>query len=329
MAERAAVLVMAYGTPKALDDVEAYYTDIRGGKPPSPERLAELTERYRAIGGRSPLLEITFAQARGISERAGVPSVVGQKHAAPFITDAIGTLADAGVERAIGLVLAPHYSSMSVGDYARRAERAAEEHRWGGRLDMVDSWHLERGYISWLAARVQEALRRVPPEVRDRTTVVFTAHSLPARILDAGDPYPRQLHETGHAVAARARLRRWRVAWQSAGRTAAPWLGPDILEVLDALAEEGARGVVVCPCGFVADHLEILYDLDIEAAGRARSLGLSLERTASPNDDPAFLDVLAAVVRRHLDRPGRGGEARAESALEGPVAGRRGSDRRA
>lgn len=297
---RRGVLVMAYGTPRSLDDVEAYYTDIRHGRPPPPELLDELTARYRAIGG-SPLYQITLAQAKGIEERIGVPAYLGQKHAPPFISDAIRALAADGVERAVGLVLAPHYSTMSIGDYRRRAERAARDAGWRGRLDVVASWHLEPGYVDFLAGAVTDARAALPDDARDGAVVLFTAHSLPAKVLASGDPYASQLQETADAVAARASLARWRVAWQSAGRTEVPWIGPDVLEVVDEVARDGAPALVVCPCGFVADHLEVLYDVDVEAAAAAERAGIALTRTRMPNDDPAFLDVLADVVRRALD----------------------------
>ena len=295
------VLVMAYGTPKGIDDVEAYYTDIRHGRPPSPEQLEELTARYRAIGGKSPLLEITQAQARGISERTGARAYVGQKHAAPFIGDAVAQMSSDGIERAVGLVLAPHFSSMSIGDYARRAEGAARETGWEGHLRMIESWHVEPAFIDLLAGYCKDALGSLPAAAHDRTTFVFTAHSLPASIVDKGDPYPDQLRETGAAIAAQLGLERWQIGWQSAGRTAQEWLGPDVLEILEHLASDGEQGVIVCPCGFVADHLEVLYDLDIEAKQRAAELGIEFARTRSPNDDPAFLDMLAGVVARALE----------------------------
>lgn len=293
-----AVLVMAYGTPKGLDDVEAYYTDIRRGRPPSAEQLQELTDRYRAIGGRSPLLEITQKQANGIAERLGIRAYVGQKHAAPFIPDAIGAMKEAGVSNAVGLVLAPHFSSMSIGDYARRVAAATESAGWDGRVEMIESWHREPAFIDLLAGYCADALGAIPAPARDETTFVFTAHSLPASIVANGDPYPEHLRETAEAVAKRNDLQRWRVGWQSAGRTEQEWLGPDVLEVMEELAGAGERGVVVCPCGFVADHLEVLYDLDIEAARRAGELGISFARTRSPNDDPAFLDMLSDLVAR-------------------------------
>jgi protoporphyrin/coproporphyrin ferrochelatase len=302
MTGKQGVLLMAYGTPRGLDDIEAYYTDIRHGRPPTDEALKELTDRYRAIGGKSPLLEITQAQARGIEQKlSGVSVYIGQKHAAPFIRDAVQQMAEDGIERAVGLVLAPHYSSMSVGDYARRATTAADEVGWTGKLQMVESWHLASGYIDLLVDRVHDAQARLSSGAREWSTVVFTAHSLPESILASGDPYPEQLAETASAVTAKGGIDRWRIGWQSAGRTDAAWLGPDILEVVEDLASHGDRGVVVCPCGFVADHLEVLYDIDVEAKALAGKLGIELVRTASPNDDPAFISVLVDVVRRNAD----------------------------
>jgi ferrochelatase len=292
---RRGVLVMAYGTPEGLDDVERYYTDIRHGRPPPPDLLSELTDRYRAIGG-SPLLAITQAQASGLERRLGIKTYLGLKHAAPLIADAIELMAADGVDRAVGLVLAPHYSKMSVGDYRRRALDAAEIAGWNGRLDIIESWHLEPGYIDFLARALGDALA----SVASSATVIFSAHSLPERILQAGDPYADQLHATADAVARAVQPARWLVGWQSAARTSDKWLGPDITEIIEDEAERGAPAIVVCPCGFVSDHLEVLYDVDIEAAQLAEKLGIEFARTAMPNDDPDFLDTLAAVVRRAL-----------------------------
>ncbi|HEX2058670.1 MAG TPA: ferrochelatase [Actinomycetota bacterium] len=297
------VLVMAYGTPRGLDDVERYYTDIRHGRPPARELLEELTARYEAIGGRSPLYEITEAQRLGLEKRLdGVPTYLGQKHSPPFIADAVRAMAADGIDRIVGLVLAPHYSKMSVGDYRRRALLARDEVGLDAPVDVVESWHLEPGFVSFLAARVRDAVERLSPEARRRHVVVFTAHSLPEAILRGGDPYPEQLRETADAVAAAAGVAEHTMGWQSAGRTDDPWLGPDVLEVLEGVARDGARGAVVCPCGFVSDHLEVLYDVDVECARAAEQLGIELVRTESPNDDPVFLDVLATVVRRVLTR---------------------------
>jgi ferrochelatase len=293
---RRGVLVMAYGTPRDLDDMERYYTDIRHGRLPPPDLLSELTDRYRAIGG-SPLLAITQAQASGLESRLGIKTYLGLKHAAPFIADAIERMAADRVDRAVGLVLAPHYSKMSVGDYRRRAVDAAEMVGWNGRLDVVESWHLEPGYIEFLSRGIHVALTSVASDA----TVVFSAHSLPERILQAGDPYVDQLHATADAVARAVQPARWVVGWQSAARTGDDWLGPDITEIIEDEAARGAPAIVICPCGFVSDHLEVLYDVDIEAAKLAEKLGIEFTRTAMPNDDPDFLDTLAAVVRRTLN----------------------------
>jgi ferrochelatase len=297
-----AVLVMAYGTPRDLSEVEAYYTDIRRGRPPTREQLEELIGRYRAIGGQSPLLGITTAQANGLRDRLGGPAVhMGLKHASPRIEEAVARMKAEGIERAVGLVLAPHFSSMSVGDYEARVVQAARDTGWSGAFTMIESWHLEPGLLAFLQEALGTARGRLPEEAREDAVVLFTAHSLPERILAAGDPYPTQLRETAEAVATMTGIKKWETAWQSAGRTADPWIGPDILEVLPRLKEDGAPGVIICPCGFVADHLEVLYDVDIEARSLAERLQLPFARTASPNDDPVFLDALASVVRRALD----------------------------
>jgi ferrochelatase len=295
---------MAYGTPRSLDEVERYYTHIRRGRPPAPEELADLVRRYQAIGGVSPLTAITMRQAQGLeallNADGGRPCRVylGMKHTEPFIADAVAQMAADGVEEAVTLVLAPHYSTMSVAAYQQAAESARTQ-CGGPRLWHIDHWHLQPRFLRALAQRVETALRRFPDP--QQVTVVFTAHSLPERILAAGDPYPRQLRETGEAVARQLGLRHVRFGWQSAGRTAERWLGPDILELLHELQAEGVRDVLVCPAGFVSDHLEVLYDLDIEARHVAESLGLRFERTASLNDDPEFLRALAEVVR-HRER---------------------------
>jgi len=296
------VLVMAYGTPATPDDVEAYYTHVRRGRPPAPEQLADLQRRYDAIGGTSPLLEVTQAQADGLAAALGRCWVVelGMKHAAPFIEDGVTALAGRGVHRVVGLVLAPHYSALSVGEYAGRIRATDAVASDKVELAMVESWHLAPGYLNLLARRVIVARAGLGDVDRERVEVIFTAHSLPARILDTGDPYPTQLQETAQAVADIVGLTKWSVAWQSAGRTPEPWIGPDLLEVLRDRAAKDVEGVVVCAAGFVSDHLEILFDLDVEAANVAAELGLAFARTASPNDDPAFCGTLAAVVKSQL-----------------------------
>jgi ferrochelatase len=307
------LLVMSYGTARGLDDVEAYYTHIRRGSPPSPELVEELKDRYRAIGGRSPLAEITESQVRGLeaelngSAGPGGPrfrAFNGQKHQSPYIEDAMAAMGEAGIERAVGLVLAPHYSRFSIGEYVERAEKAAAP--LGIEITFVESYAAHPAFVGFVGDRVREALAEVPDDVRDRSVVVFSAHSLPTRILAAGDPYPDELRASAEAVSREVGLppERVRTAWMSAGRTAEPWLGPDITEVVEDIAAGGVPAVVACPVGFVSDHLEVLYDVDIELAELARRARVLLVRTRSPNDDPAFLRVLATVVREHLTERG-------------------------
>lgn len=289
-----ALLVMSYGTPERLDDVEAYYTHIRRGSPPPPELLHELVERYRAVGGPTALNRITRDQAAGIERAlaargAPVPVYTGFKHVTPFIGEAVKRMAADGVDHAVGLVLAPHYSLRSIAEYARYAEEARPEDM---RLHVIRSWHDHPGFVEFLAERLEEALARAGRG----PVVVFTAHSVPRRAIEEGDPYPEQLRETCVLVAARVGLPRWELAFQSAGRTADPWVGPDILDVIARLADAGERSVVVQAIGFVADHLEILYDLDLEARRAAESRGLSFTRAEMPNLAPRFIGALADVA---------------------------------
>lgn len=303
MTETVGLLLMAYGTPASLDDVEAYYTHIRRGRTPPPELLTELRGRYEAIGGVSPLNAITGDQGRMIeremNRRAGdrvqFRLYTGMKHAPPFIADAVGKMAEDGIRRAVGMVLAPHYSTMSVGVYMQEARDAATAH---GDLDIrfVREWHMQPDLLRALEDRLRGALERFDGREREGLVVVFSAHSLPERILSVGDPYPDQLLETSRELAARLNLARWQFGWQSAGRTQEPWLGPDILQVLDILAKQGVPAVLDCPVGFVADHLEVLYDLDIEAKQRASNLGIHFERTASLNADPRLAAALATAA---------------------------------
>lgn len=294
------VLVMAHGTPESPADIAPFYTRIRRGRPPSPEQLSELERRYAAIGGTSPLNQVTAAQVAGLTaeltRRAGDRFTVafGAKHTAPFIEDAALGLR-AGGRDVIGLVLTPHGSTMGSQEYFERAETALGPQC---RFHAVPPWYAEPGFVALMAARVNEALAALaPPSDSARYPVIFTAHSLPERVRSMGDTYPEQLETSARLVAQAAGLSRWLVAWQSAGRTPEPWLGPDVREVVGQLGRTGhTHGVVVCPIGFVADHLEILYDIDIELADVAWRTGLRFARTASLNDDSAFLGVLADVV---------------------------------
>jgi protoporphyrin/coproporphyrin ferrochelatase len=280
-----AVVLMAYGSPSSAEDVRPYLEDVRGGRPVSDKAVEELAERYRRIGGRSPLDEVTEAQRAALERELGLSVFVGMKHWRPRIAEAVEAALAAGATRIVGLVLAPHYSRLSVGGYRERLERAL-----AGRAELVlvESWHDEPGFLDVLAERVRGT----------DAWVVFTAHSLPARILAEGDPYREQLLETSRLVAQRAGLGRWSFAFQSASATGEPWLGPDVLEELERLAAEGVRSVLVAPIGFVSDHLEVLWDLDVEAREKADELGLELARIESLNDDPAFVRALAGIVER-------------------------------
>ena len=284
---------MAYGSPERLADVPAYYSDIRGGRPIRPELLEDLVERYRRLGidQGSPLNAITEETRAALEAELGdVPVFTGMKHWTPRIADAADAAVSAGADTVVGLVLAPHYSAMSIAGYRTQLEQALD-----GRAELafIDSWHDEPGFIGLLADRIRGT----------GAHVVFTAHSLPARILEAGDPYKDQLLETSRLIAERAGLDDWTFSFQSESQTGEPWLGPDILDHLEELHERGITEVLVCPVGFVADHLEIRWDLDHEAAEKARELGLNFRRIEMPNADPAFIDVLAGLVRRVLAVP--------------------------
>jgi protoporphyrin/coproporphyrin ferrochelatase len=311
------VLVMAYGTASGPDDIERYYTDIRGGRTPSPEHLAELQDRYAAIGNVFPLLDTTRAQAEGIVEHlngavGSFRAYLGMKHSEPFIRDAITSMRADGVEQAIGIVMAPHWSGMSVETYIERVIQSIKDDGGGPAFTFVRSYHDHPAFIAFLTSRVAEALGRLTEIERENATVIFSAHSLPLRTVDDGMQrcktcdcddscrYQDGLQETADLVAERLGLDDYLVAWQSAGRTRDPWLGPPIEAVIEELAIAGRDAVVVCSAGFVADHLEILYDLDIEARRIAERAGARFERTRMPNADPEYLDVLAAVVRDHL-----------------------------
>jgi ferrochelatase len=289
---KSAVVLMAYGSPERLEDVPAYYADIRGGRPVAPEHLADLVERYRRLGieDSSPLNAITEQTRAALEAELGLPVFTGMKHWSPRIADAAERAVSTGAKRIAGLVLAPHYSTLSIAGYRERLERALAGR---GELRFVESWHDEPGFVELLADRTRGTAAHV----------VFTAHSLPARILEAGDPYRDQLLETSRLVAETAGLDAWSFSFQSESPTGEPWLGPDILEHLESLRQQGVERVLICPVGFVSDHLEIRWDLDVEAKEKAAELGLQLERIELPNADPAFIRVLAGIVERALSVP--------------------------
>ena len=288
----AAVVLMAYGSPERLDDVRAYYADIRGGRPIDPHTLADLVERYRRLGieEANPLNAITEETRAALERELELPVFTGMKHWTPRIDDAAERALATGADTIVGLVLAPHYSRLSIAGYRAQLEAALAGR---ARLEFVESWHDDAGFLDVLAHRVRGT----------GAHVVFTAHSLPARILAQGDPYKDQLLATSAAVAERADLGDWSFSFQSESSTGEPWLGPDILDHLETLHERGIKDVLVCPVGFVSDHLEIRWDIDHEAQDKARELGMRLARIPMPNADAEFVRALAGIVRRRLPLP--------------------------
>jgi protoporphyrin/coproporphyrin ferrochelatase len=300
MSEPIGVLVMAYGGPDSLADVEKYLLDVRGHRPTPQHIVNEVRRRYARIGGRSPILERTEAQAAALgaalarSNGARWDVAVGMRHWHPYIGDTLERMKARGVKRAVGIAMAPHYSRLSVEAYFREVAEAGS----GLEVARIDSWHLAPGYVTALAARVAAAVARLPEHLRADAPVIFTAHSLPEKIREWDDPYPAQLAATVAAVVAQPALagRPWRFAYQSAAMTPDPWLGPDVGDTLAGLAAEGSQAVVVAPVGFVSEHVEILYDLDCELAERADALGVVLERIDMLNDDPVMMADLARLV---------------------------------
>ncbi len=293
------LLVMAYGTPTTPDDVETYYTRIRHGRPPTPEQLADLTRRYNAIGGTSPLAQRTTDQVAGIARVLDsiAPNKFdvrfGSKYEPPLLESAARSFRDDGITTVIGLVLAPHSSSMSTDQYMDRARGALGD---DVAFIPIGAWWEFPGFLEIIANRVRGALATIDDNHLQTTEVIFSAHSLPEKILLTGDNYPEQLRESAKRAAELAGVERWDTAWQSAGRTSDPWIGPDILQVLRTKHDAGITDVVSCPIGFVSDHLEVLFDIDIEAQGVAKEIGLHLVRTTSLNDDVEFMNLLSNVV---------------------------------
>jgi ferrochelatase len=301
-----AVLLLAYGGPDSLADIPAYLSDIRGGRPTPQHLLDEITERYRLIGGSSPLLGITRGAAKKLSAEIGLPVYLGMRHWHPFIREAVAGMHEDGVERLLAICMAPHYSGMSIGAYRRRLDEALAEQGTRMAVDFVESWHTQEAYLAGVAANVTEAIARFEPAEREDVHIVFTAHSLPESILAEGDPYDRQLRETARLLAARLGLApdRWRFCYQSAAQTGVPWLGPQIEAVIPELAREGKRNVLVAPIGFIADHVEVLYDLDIGLQNIARQHGVRVERPQMLNDGPALVSALASIVRGKIELAG-------------------------
>lgn len=298
-----AVLLASYGTPNSPDEVEAYYTHILRGRKPPYDRLEDLKRRYIAIGGRSPLLEITQRQAEALEKKLAedgvqVRTYVGMRHWHPFIDDVAREICRSGLRELIVIPLTPHYSSTSVGEYRETVQRALTQLGADITLKFVESWHLNPLLLKTWETLIGEALAEYA--TLNSVYLLFTAHSMPVRYIHQGDPYERQLLETSMELAKTLAMERWGLAYQSAGHTHEPWLGPDLLEKMNKLAKEGEKNVLVAPVGFVSDHLEVLYDIDLEAASLARQLGLRLRRTRMPNDAPTFVATLASVTKQML-----------------------------
>ncbi|MDV2686294.1 ferrochelatase [Alkalihalophilus lindianensis] len=299
------LLVMAYGTPRSKEEIEPYYTHIRRGRKPSEEALADLTERYEAIGGISPLAKITEDQAFGLErylneqyEDREFKAYLGLKHIVPFVEDAVQQMKEDGIEEAVSIVLAPHFSTFSVKSYNGRAHEESEK-IGGPVIHSVDSWYDEPKFIDYWAKQVKQTMEKI--EDKEKACVIFSAHSLPERIIAMGDPYPDQLRETADLIAKEAGITNYTIGWQSEGNTPDPWIGPDVQDLTrDLYNEHGYTSMVYCPVGFVADHLEVLFDNDVECKVVTDELGIDYYRPEMPNSKEEFLDCLATVVSKKL-----------------------------
>jgi protoporphyrin/coproporphyrin ferrochelatase len=299
------VLVMAYGGPDNIDEVEPYLLDVRGYRPTAPEIVHEVRERYREIGGRSPIREQTQEQADALDAALNAPSqqfrtFVGMRHWHPYIQDSLAAMQEQGIERAVGLVMAPHYSRMSIGAYYRKIEEAKSPIEFA----RVEDWHLQPGYLDALVDRIHAALEAFPAEQRVEVPILFTAHSLPQKILEWNDPYPTQMTETVCAVMERMEARPHSFAFQSAAISSEPWLGPDAGKLIEQYASEGQKNLLLCPIGFVCEHVEILYDVDVVYQRLAKSLGVHLERIEMLGTAPKMIEGLASVVREKAAEAG-------------------------
>ncbi|MFN8453856.1 MAG: ferrochelatase [Anaerolineae bacterium] len=295
-----AVLIMAYGTPANVERMRCYLSDIRGGRPMSDEFVQEFQHRYELIGG-SPLTRITFEQAKKTSEvlqQRGYdwPVYVGMRHWSPWIKDAVGQMYLHGIEECVGIVMAPHYSSMSIGRYQAKIEEAQQMHGTNIKFSLVNSWYEQPKFLQVLENHIRAGYEKFAPEVRDKVKLIFSAHSLPARLLKMGDPYDEQLQTNAKIMAERLGHVDWMFSYQSAGHTGEPWLGPQIEEVVVDLAQQGYKYALAAPIGFVCDHVEILYDIDIEARQLGQEHGLQLERIESMNTDPLFIEAIVDAV---------------------------------
>ncbi|MFE7082647.1 ferrochelatase [Priestia megaterium] len=303
------LLVMAYGTPYKEEDIERYYTHIRRGRKPSPEALEDLQNRYEAIGGISPLAKITQQQMESLEKRLNevqdeieFKAYLGLKHIEPFVEDAVEAMHKDGIKEAISIVLAPHFSTFSVKSYNGRAKETAEK-LGGPIIHSVESWYSEPKFIQYWATRVKQTFDLIDEEKRQKAVLIVSAHSLPEKIIAAGDPYPNQLQETADLIAQAAGIEHYEIGWQSAGNTPEPWIGPDVQDLTRELHEEkGYTSFVYTPVGFIADHLEVLYDNDYECKVVTDEIGADYYRPEMPNAQPEFIDGLATVVLKQIAR---------------------------
>ncbi|ALS74580.1 MULTISPECIES: ferrochelatase [Planococcus] len=301
------LLVMAYGTPYSEDDIERYYTHIRRGRKPSEEALQDLKDRYKAIGGISPLARITEDQANGLCDRLNelqddieFKMYLGLKHIEPFVEDGVEEMKKDGIEEAISIVLAPHFSTFSVKSYNGRAKETAD--KLGIKLTSVESWYTEPKFIQFWSEKVSAAFAEMSEQERAKSCLIVSAHSLPEKIIANGDPYPDQLKETADLIAEAAGVENYEIGWQSAGQTPEPWIGPDVQDLTRELHEEkGYNSFVYTPVGFITDHLEVLYDNDYECKVVCDEIGATYRRPEMPNVDPLFIDGMANVVLNKLN----------------------------
>lgn len=298
-----AVILLAYGGPNQLEDVPDYLAQMRGGRPTPQELIDEIAGRYRLIGGRSPLLEITQKTAKKLQERVGLPVFVGMKHWSPWIQEVVSEMAGEGVDQITAICMAPHYSDLSIGKYHDQLNEAVAGAGRAVTVDFISSWNLQSDYLKGVSNEINLALERWPEEQRDRVVIIFTAHSLPAHILDEGDPYDQQLQETAEALAHKLDLpqSRWLFSYQSEVKTGVPWLGPQIEEVVAVLGREGHRDLIIAPIGFITDNVEILYDIDIGVQKIAKGNGIRLERPEMLNDSDLLVSALASLVETGSD----------------------------
>jgi protoporphyrin/coproporphyrin ferrochelatase len=308
MKKKMGLLVMAYGTPYKEEDIERYYTHIRRGRKPSEEMIEDLRARYKAIGGISPLAKITLQQAEELEKHLNriqseyeFKMYLGLKHIEPFVEDAVKQMRDDGIEEAVSIVLAPHFSTFSVKSYNERAKEEAKK-LGGPTITSIESWYDEPKFIQYWATKVKETFEKMPEDEKENACLIVSAHSLPEKILNMGDPYPNQLKETADLIASQANVKNYEIGWQSAGNTPEPWLGPDVQDLTrDLYHKKGYKAFVYIPVGFVSEHLEVLYDNDIECKNVTDEVGASYYRPEMPNAQPEFIDALASVVMKHLN----------------------------